>query len=115
MSNTSYRTSSLPRNKFKVRSETEEIGLSHSRKFLETRFQQRRKICKMFVLISGLFGISWAPMHIINFIIEIDGNNMKYLNVFYYYALWFGHLNSILNPLCYALCCKKFRQCYNKK
>ena len=124
------RISSLPRNKFKIHWASEAIdqeyacggggdgGLSHSKKFWKTRYHQRRKICKMFVLISGMFGISWAPMHIINFIIELDiynNLNIKYLNIFYYYALWFGHLNSILNPLCYALCCKKFQQCYNKK
>lgn len=81
------------------------------------RFQQRRKICKMFILISALFGVSWLPFHIINLLIELElyNDNLTYLNVIYYYSLWFGHLNSIINPLCYALCCKKFKQCFRNK
>jgi hypothetical protein len=88
-----------------------------TKKFWERRFQQRRKICKMFVLISALFGISWAPTNVINLLIELNlyNENMNNFNLWYYYALWFGHLNSIINPLCYALCCKKFKQCFFKK
>ena len=95
----------------------ETVSLSQTRKFWEMRLQQRRKICKMFVLISALFGLSWAPMHVINLLIELNvfNDSLKQFNVSYYYALWFGHLNSIINPLCYALCCKKFKQCFIKK
>jgi hypothetical protein len=78
------------------------------------RFEQRRSICKMFVLISALFGMSWLPVHVINYLIEFN-YDLDNMDLIYYYALFLGHLNSVINPICYTLMCDKFKQCFRKK
>jgi hypothetical protein len=103
------RTNSVKRSKTSSRKNASLI-------YMRKTYLQRRQVCKIFVFISGLFGISWAPIHVLNLLFEFkyDFNETKSYNNVYYYALLFGHINSIANPLCYTLLCKKFKKCFSR-
>ena len=78
---------------------------------------RQKKTTKAFLFMSMFFIISWSPLHLLNLIFYINEQlyESQVLHTVYYYFLWFGHVNSVLNPLFYTLFCKKFKTIIKQK
>ncbi|CAH1793808.1 unnamed protein product [Owenia fusiformis] len=76
------------------------------------KLEGRRRTSKLLVVIATLFGVSWLPMHILSIVLDFTDmeipNKAAFMHAFKY-AIWFGHFNSSLNPLCYWIMSQSFR------
>ena len=73
----------------------------------------KRKIIKMLFLVVALFALCWLP-YIINKLLNIFPPTKDYLppDLFVFVGNFLGLLNSVANPLVYAVLNKKFRTAF---
>ncbi len=77
-------------------------------------FNSRRRVARMLFVLAILFAVSWLPYHVMS--ILMDFMPEKYLNQYgqmlgnvHSYALWLGHTNSSINPICYCIMSSSFK------
>ena len=74
----------------------------------------RRRVARMLFVLAILFALSWLPYHVMT--ILMDFLSEKYLNHhgrllghIHSFALWLGHTNSSINPICYCIMSSSFK------
>ena len=78
---------------------------------------ERRKVARMLFIIAVLFALSWLPFNVllvtVDFlpfnVIKENGQLVRYV---YDFALWLGHANSAVNPICYCIMSQSFKRAF---
>ena len=74
----------------------------------------RRRVARMLFVLAILFALSWLPYHVMSilmdFLSEADVNKHgRLLRNIHSFALWLGHTNSSINPICYCIMSSSFK------
>ena len=89
------------------------IGAAHSDN-AHRNLSGRRKVARMLFVVSMLFALSWLPFQIVGplmeflpeQVLETKGKLIRYM---FSYAIWMGHANSSINPICYCIMSRSFK------
>ena len=74
----------------------------------------RRRVARMLFVLAILFALSWLPYHVMSILMDFlskenlneHGRLLRYVHSF---ALWLGHTNSSVNPICYCIMSSSFK------
>ncbi len=74
----------------------------------------RRRVARMLFVLAILFALSWLPYHVMSILMDflderqlnIHGRLLRHIHS---YALWLGHTNSSINPICYCIMSSSFK------
>ena len=75
----------------------------------------RRRVARMLFVMAILFAISWLPIHVISIVLDFLNEELQkqgqgwVLHHIHTYALWLGHANSSINPICYCIMSSSFK------
>ena len=74
----------------------------------------RRKVARMLFVMALLFAVSWLPIHALS--VGLDFVSLEQLarigillRHLHSYAMWLGHANSSINPVCYCIMSRSFK------
>ena len=77
--------------------------------------QKSRKAAKTLGLITGVFLLCWLPLYILMFIAHVFSETETLIPLIVWkLCLWMGYINSMCNPLIYAMCNQSFRKAFKK-
>ena len=81
----------------------------------------RRKVARMLFILALLFLVSWLPLQVLALALDLldhaamTADTAERLTQVHKYALWLGHLNSSINPICYCVMSASFKNAvYNE-
>ncbi len=74
----------------------------------------RRKVARMLFVMALLFAVSWLPIHALSVGLDFLASkqltrNGILLRHLHSYAMWLGHANSSINPVCYCIMSRTFK------
>ena len=72
------------------------------------------QVARMLFIMACLFAVSWLPSHLLSIMFHLLDkeqlvSNGDVLSDLHAYALWLGHANSAINPICYYAMSRRFR------
>ncbi|XP_019635239.1 PREDICTED: neuropeptide Y receptor type 5-like [Branchiostoma belcheri] len=75
--------------------------------------RQRKKIIKMLCTVVSMFVVSWLPLHVFRFILDLHPNfvydNPDRSYIFFFCAHWLAMSHSFMNPIVYSFMNDRFR------